>query len=37
MKVMVIGETGTIGGAVVEQLSLRHEVVRWGTSSAIFG
>ncbi|MYN17150.1 short chain dehydrogenase [Rugamonas sp. FT107W] len=27
MKVMVIGGTGTIGGAVVEQLRLRHEVI----------
>ncbi|RFP26010.1 short chain dehydrogenase [Duganella sp. BJB488] len=27
MKVMVIGGTGTIGGAVVEQLKLRHEVI----------
>lgn len=30
MKVMVIGATGTIGRAVVEQLSLRHEVVKVG-------
>jgi NAD(P)-dependent dehydrogenase (short-subunit alcohol dehydrogenase family) len=30
MKVMVIGATGMIGRAVVEQLSLRHELVKVG-------
>ena len=30
MKVMVIGATGTIGRAVVEGLSPRHEVVKVG-------
>lgn len=30
MKVMVIGATGTIGRAVVEKLSSRHEVVKVG-------
>ena len=33
MKVIVIGATGTVGKAVVEQLGLRHEIVAVGSSS----
>lgn len=33
MKVIVIGGSGTIGKAVVEQLGLRHEVVTVGSNS----
>jgi len=33
MKVIVIGATGTIGCAVVEQLGRRHEIVGVGTRS----
>lgn len=33
MRVIVVGATGTIGRAVVEALSGRHEVVRVGNRS----
>jgi len=33
MKIIVIGATGTIGSAVVKELSQRHEVVKVGKSS----
>ncbi|USX28133.1 NAD-dependent epimerase/dehydratase family protein [Oxalobacteraceae bacterium OTU3CINTB1] len=33
MKVIVIGATGTIGSAVVEQLGQRHDIVGVGTRS----
>ncbi|KQW96731.1 short-chain dehydrogenase [Massilia sp. Root418] len=33
MKIIVIGATGTVGKAVVEQLGLRHEIVAVGSSS----
>lgn len=33
MKVIVIGATGTIGRAVVEQLAIRHEVIRVGKTN----
>ncbi|CAN7148704.1 short chain dehydrogenase [Pseudoduganella sp. LjRoot289] len=33
MKVIVIGATGTVGKAVVEQLGLRHDIVAVGSSS----
>jgi len=33
MKVLVIGATGTIGKAVVEQLSARHDVIQVGNTS----
>jgi len=33
MKVIVIGASGTIGRAVVEQLAVRHEVIRVGKTS----
>lgn len=33
MKIIVIGATGTIGKAVVEELGLRHEIVAVGSSS----
>lgn len=36
MRVMVIGATGTIGRAVVEKLSPRHEVVKVGHKSGDF-
>jgi len=33
MKIIVVGATGTIGSAVVENLSKRHEVIKVGKSS----
>ena len=33
MKIIVIGASGTVGKAVVEQLGLRHDIVAVGTSS----
>lgn len=33
MKIVVVGATGTIGSAVVEELSKRHEVIKVGKSS----
>ena len=33
MKILIIGATGTIGRAVADELSGRHEVVRVGHSS----
>lgn len=36
MKIIVIGATGTIGTAVVQELSLRHEVVSVGKSHGDF-
>jgi NAD(P)-dependent dehydrogenase (short-subunit alcohol dehydrogenase family) len=33
MKIVVIGATGTVGKAIVEQLSDRHEIVKVGKSS----
>ena len=33
MKIIVIGATGTIGKAVVEQLGQRHEIITVGGSS----
>jgi NAD(P)-dependent dehydrogenase (short-subunit alcohol dehydrogenase family) len=35
MRVLVIGATGTIGGAVASALSVRHDVVRVSRSSAV--
>ena len=36
MKVIVIGATGTIGSAVVEQLGQRHDIVSVGTRSGLY-
>ena len=34
MKILIIGATGTIGKAVVSELSARHEIVQAGRSRA---
>jgi len=36
MKVIVVGATGTIGGAVVQELEKRHDVVRVGNTHGEF-
>ena len=36
MKVIVIGASGTIGRAIVEELGARHEIVTIGRSSGQF-
>lgn len=36
MKIIVVGATGTIGKAVVNELSLRHEVIKVGKNSGDF-
>jgi uncharacterized protein YbjT (DUF2867 family) len=33
MKIVVIGATGTVGSAVIKELSPRHEIVKVGRKS----
>lgn len=36
MKVILVGATGTIGKAVLNELEKRHEVIKVGNSGGIF-